>query len=237
MLLQFRDRPSDCSFIERVWSCRSCADGRFLSVASSHWEIVVTRLRAGTTSVTLRGPETKVRDLACPADAEWLGIRFKIGTFMPSWPVNRLIDGQDVTIVSGDNRMFWLDAEALEIPTFDNAETFVSRLVRAGLVVREAAVPAILDGELTGFSQRTGQRRFLSATGITLSMFRQIQRARLATTFLRQGLPIAEAAHAAGFFDQAHLTRALRGFIGQTPGQVASGTQQLSFLYNTAVRL
>ena len=235
MLLQFRDRVSDCSFIERVWSCVSEAEGHFLSVASSHWEIVVTRLR-GTTSVTLRGPETSVRKLVCPAGAEWLGIRFKIGTFMPRCPVSRLIDGQDVAIVSVDHRMFRLNGEAWEIPTFENAEAFVVRLIQRGVVTREDAVPAIVDGRREAFSQRTGQRRFLSATGMTLSTFRQIERARFATNLLLKGLSIADTVHEAAYFDQPHLTRALRSLIGQTPGQVVTGGEQLSFLCNTTTR-
>jgi methylphosphotriester-DNA--protein-cysteine methyltransferase len=52
---------------------------------------------------------------------------------------------------------------------------------------------------------------------------------------LRQGASIFDAVFQAGYFDQPHLTRALRHFIGQTPAQVAGNgaTQQLSFLYKT----
>jgi len=39
----------------------------------------------------------------------------------------------------------------------------------------------------------------------------------------------------AGYFDQPHLTRALKHFIGLTPAQIMdrSRSQQLSFLYKT----
>jgi AraC-like DNA-binding protein len=37
----------------------------------------------------------------------------------------------------------------------------------------------------------------------------------------------------AGYFDQAHLTRSLRRFIGQTPMQIVRNQEQLSLLYNT----
>jgi hypothetical protein len=56
------DRPSDSPFIERVWSCHSEQGGLFTSVASSHWELVVTRL-GGQAIVTLRGPETRPREM------------------------------------------------------------------------------------------------------------------------------------------------------------------------------
>ena len=83
MLISFdNDRASDSPLIERVWSCHSERSGTFLSVASCHWEWVVTRIQ-GQSIVTVRGPETKPTQVPCPADGEWLAIRFKAGTFMP----------------------------------------------------------------------------------------------------------------------------------------------------------
>ena len=42
----------------------------------------------------------------------------------------------------------------------------------------------------------------------------------------------ADVAYEAGYYDQAHLTRSLQRFIGQTPAGIARGEQQLSLLYN-----
>jgi hypothetical protein len=44
--------------------------------------MVVTRLR-GRVSLTVRGPETKATMADCPVQGEWLGVLFKLGTFMP----------------------------------------------------------------------------------------------------------------------------------------------------------
>jgi len=52
---------------------------------------------------------------------------------------------------------------------------------------------------------------------------------------LKEGVAILDAVHQAGYFDQAHLTRSLRRFTGQTPAQIIRGDQQLSFLYKTAL--
>ena len=84
-------------------------------------------------------------------------------------------------------------------------------------------------------SLRTVQRRFLQATGLTQNDFHQIERARHATTLLKQGLPIVETVYEAGYFDQPHLTRSLKHFIGLTPAQVADQNRSvpLSFLYKT----
>ena len=55
-----------------------------------------------------------------------------------------------------------------------------------------------------------------------------------ATNLLTQGISILDTVHEAGYFDQAHLTRSLKHFIGQTPARIIRGDTQLSFLYKTA---
>jgi AraC-like DNA-binding protein len=70
-------------------------------------------------------------------------------------------------------------------------------------------------------------------TGLTRGTIRQIARARQATLLLRQGISIADATYEAGYYDQAHLTRSLKRFVGLTPSQIISAQHQLSFLYNT----
>jgi AraC-like DNA-binding protein len=231
--LVFEDRASDSPFIERVWRCHSERAGRFLSVASSHWEMVVTR-RRGAVTLTLRGPETRATAIDCPADGEWLGIRFRLGTLMPKLAVTRLIDRQDVVLPGTNARSFWLEGRAWELPGFANAEALVSRLAEGAVIARDPAVQAALLGDRGALSVRSRQRHFLQATGMTHGTFRQIERARHAVRLLRRGVSIADTVHEAGFFDQAHLTRALKRLVGQTPGRIARGEAQLSFLYNTA---
>jgi methylphosphotriester-DNA--protein-cysteine methyltransferase len=128
-------------------------------------------------------------------------------------------------------RSFWLQGSAWEYPDFENAETFVTRLLRAGVLARDPAVGAALSGERQALSRRSTQRHFLQATGITHGAYRRIERARYATTLLRRGVPILDTVHQAGYFDQAHLTRSLRRLIGETPARLRERARQLSFLY------
>lgn len=231
MLISFDDnRLSDSLFIERVWRCHTERAGMFVSVATSHWDIVVTRLD-GKLTVTLKGPETKASEVFCPAHGEWLGIRLKAGTFMPELPVSRLLD-TNFDLPSGQ-RTFRLDGSAWEYPTFDNAETFVARLARAGLLARDTAVAAALDGDEQALSRRSAQRHFLFATGMSRAALRQIERARHAASLLREGVSIGDTIEQAGFFDQAHLSRSLGRLIGLTPARIAREERQLSFLYKT----
>jgi hypothetical protein len=201
-------------------------------MATYNWMVVVTRLERRT-SLTVRGPETRATVADCPPEGEWIGIQFKLGTFMPLLPSRVLRDRNDVTLPDASGRSFWLNGSAWEYPSFDNAETFVSRLVKDGLIAVNPYVQGVLRGEPQGLSLRSEQRHFLRSTGITRVTIRQIVRARRATNLLRDGAGIADVVYDAGYFDQAHLTRSLKHFIGQTPAQIVRGQKQLSLLYNT----
>ncbi len=161
-LIRFEDRLSDSPFVERVWRCHSERGGEFLSVAASHFEMAVTRLK-GKTSLTLRGPETKATTLDCPAEGEWLCIRFQAGTFMPRLPPGSLRDHSDVTLPDATSRSFWLNGSAWQYPDFENADTFVKRLAKAGVIARDSTVDAVLQGRAQAFSLRSAQRHFLRA--------------------------------------------------------------------------
>jgi AraC-like DNA-binding protein len=160
-------------------------------------------------------------------------MRFTLGSFMPHYPASALIDRNDVNLPSVTSRSFWLEGSAWEYPEFENAETFVTRLVRSGVLARDPAVEAALRGEVQALSLRSTQRHFLHATGMTHTTFRKIERARYATRLLREGASIADTVHEAGYYDQAHLTRSLRKLIGETPARIARQERQLSFLYKT----
>ena len=232
--IHFEDRAADHPFVEKVWRCRSDRAGSFLSIAANSFEMVIARL-GGKSSLTLRGPETRATTLDCPSQGEWIGIRFKIGSFMPRFLPASLRDHNDVTLPAATGRSFWLNGSALEYPDFDNVETFVKRLARSDILSRDPFVDGALLRRPSELSLRSTQRHFLRSTGVTYATFRQIERARYATNLLREGVLILDVVSSAGYFDQAHLTRSLRRFVGETPTRVIQGQKQLSFLYKTNV--
>jgi AraC-like DNA-binding protein len=180
--------------------------------------MVVTRQK-GKTYLTVRGPETKAMPAPVPEDAEFFGVIFKLGAFMPRLPARSFVDGE-VNLPEAASQSFWLHGSAWQFPNFENANTFVDRLVRDGLLVREPVVEAALQGQLKDLSLRSVQRRFLRATGLTQGAILQIERARQAMTLLQQGVSILDTVGQAGYADQPHLTRSLKRFIGQTPNQI-----------------
>lgn len=65
-------------------------------------------------------------------------------------------------------------------------------------------------------SPRTVRHRFLQAAGLAHSHIRQIERARRAAALLEQVVPILDAVYELGYFDQPHLTHALKQWVGHT---------------------
>jgi AraC-like DNA-binding protein len=235
MIFTFEERLSDSPFVERIWRAQSERTGSFLSVAASHWEIVVSQYQ-GQTAVTVRGPETRVTPLDVTlVGAEFFGVIFKLGTLMPYLPASALVDG-DVDLPDASGKSFWLNGSAWQIPGYENADTFVERLVREALLIHDPIVESVLRGEPLELSPRSVQRRFIRATGLTQGMIRQIERARYATILLQEGVSISDTVDLAGYTDQPHLTRALKYFIGKTPANIIqkSEPEQLSLLFKTA---
>lgn len=232
VFLQFEDRKSTSPFVERIWRCSSGPGGTFLSMAEGSIELVVTRL-PGFLAVTLRGPVSRGTPVECPPDGEWLAIRFRLGTYLPRIPTAALIDHQDMQLPVLANGGFWFGGLTWEIPDYETAETFVARLARAGVIARSHAADAAVEGDVDWMSRRSVQRHFRRVTGMTFSTHQQIQRARHAASLLVGGSSILDATFAAGYFDQAHLTRSVKHLIGMTPARLLGERPQLSFSYKT----
>jgi hypothetical protein len=220
MELVFDERSSNSTFVEMVWRTHSERAGTFTSLAASNWEMVIATFD-GKTIVTARGPETKASQADYPADVEFFGIVFKLGAFMPHLPVRTLLDRRDAALPEASSNSFWLHGSAWELPTFENADVFVDRLIRQEILVRDPVVQAAIRGRTPDMSRRSLQYRFLRATGLTRKTIQQIERARSAVSLLKQGTPISDAAFELGYFDQAHLTNSLKRFVGETPARIA----------------
>jgi AraC-like DNA-binding protein len=215
----FEVRPSDAPFVERVWQTHSQRAGSFISAAAIQWEMVLMK-HQGRTTFTLRGPATQARLVEYPAEAEFFGIVFELGTFMPHLPTVERLNGNDVTLPDATRQSFWLNSATWLVPDYDNADTFVGRLVRDSLLAHDPVVTTVLQNQPHALSPRALQYRFLRATGLTRKVIQQIERARRARELLQHGTAILDTVNETGYFDQAHLTNALKRFVGQTPGEI-----------------
>jgi Helix-turn-helix domain len=219
-VFSFQRRPVQSPLVEQVWQTRSEPEDSFISAAVSNWEIVVTR-QGSTAELTIMGPETAATSATIPQDATFFGVQFGLGTFMPRLPPGQLVD-RALTLTPAGKRSFWLDGSRLPIPTPDDVDAFVARLVGAGTLAHDPLVPAAMEGTALGLSARSIQRRVSRATGLTPGVIRQIKRAQAAVELLCDGMTPPDAAYRAGYSDQPHLTRSLKRFVGQTPAEIAT---------------
>jgi AraC-like DNA-binding protein len=227
MKFMFEQRATDAPFVESIWRTESEEAGSFMSVATTQWQMVLSR-HNGNTLLSVRGPETVARMADCPDNAEFFGINFTLGTFMPHLPTSELVDGE-VHLQEAAFKSFWLYGSTWEFPTFDNADTFIERLVKDGLLVHEPVVDATIQGHRQDISMRSVQRRFLRATGLTHGALCQIERAQQAVALLQQGVSILDTVDQLGYTDQPHLNRSLKRFYGETPREISrSGADESS---------
>lgn len=221
MSFDFGYRESDSPLVEHIWTTTSARDsGSFISSAACHLEMVVTKQR-GNIVVTVIGPETKAKSAPIPDDAEFFGITFKIGTYLPHLPTIQLVN-TGINLPDATSRSFWFYGSSWELPTFENADHFLNRMVKQGMLVRDPVVEAVLADQAPDLSLRSVQRRFVHTTGLTHKSIQQIERAQQAMRLLEQGMPILDTTFETGYFDQAHLTNALKRFVGRTPSQIIS---------------
>lgn len=84
------------------------------------------------------------------------------------------------------------------------------------------AAPSVQDlAAAGGMSPSRFIRHFKAATGVTPGAYRLNLRLNGARRLLAQGVALADAAHAMGFADQAHLQRSFKAHHALTPGRYA----------------
>jgi hypothetical protein len=221
MGLLFETRRSDSPWVDTVWTCRSEQVAAMTSVAGVRWGLVFWE-QAGQVYASITGPETRTGTAPVPEDATFTGIDFAVGTSLRAMPTPTLVD-RGIELPDTTRRTFRLDGARWETPGPDDAEALVERLVRAGIVVRDALVADVLRGHRPAVSERTLERRFRAATGLTRGAVRQIERARTAAELLAAGDPADDVVAKLQYFDEPHLARALRSYVGRTAGQLRDG--------------
>jgi hypothetical protein len=221
MSILAEERRSDSPYVEAVTYGRTESGGSTVRPAESRWHLVVIR-QAGEAWAVAVGPLTGAGVASWGAGAELLWIRFALGTFMPHVPARNLLDTETV-LPDATSKTFWLGGSAWPYPDHENADVFVEKLVREGVLVRDPVVGAASTGRPPqGLSPRTLRHRFLRATGLAQGAVRQVERANQAAAQLRRGIPIPDVVHEEGYFDQAHMTRSLKRWVGHTPARIAT---------------
>lgn len=222
MKLHFETRRSDSPWVDTVWTCTGGQVTSMTSVAGVRWGLVFWE-QDGRSYASVTGPATRSGTAPVPEGATFTGIEFAVGTSLRAVPTPALVDG-GIELPDTHRRTFRLDGARHETPGPDDAEALVEHLVRAGIVVRDPLVAEVLRGDDgADVSQRTVERRFRAATGLTRGAVRQIERARTAAELLAAGDSAADVVARLDYFDEPHLARALRSYVGRTARQLRQG--------------
>ncbi|MGY0503137.1 helix-turn-helix domain-containing protein [Nocardia sp. FBN12] len=193
------------------------------SVATETWGLVFWE-QQGVPHAAVTGPEVATGTAPVPEGADFVGIQFAVGTSLRAVTATSLVDS-GIVLPDVSTRGFWLDGERWETPGADDAEALVERLVGQGVVVRDALVADTLRGLTPAITERTLERRFRAATGLTQGAVRQIERARTAALLLSAGEVPGDVIDKLGYYDEPHLARALRRFVGRTARQLREGSE------------
>jgi Helix-turn-helix domain len=212
------DRTSDSPLVARVSRVTYFDNVRDVAEPDGTWDMVF-RHRLGQVQVLQTGQHDRPIELDYEAGDSYFAIAFKPDVFMPHLPGSAMV-WQGVFHPLANKSHFWIGAERLEIPAFDNAEHLVARLSRRGLIARDRVVGRAVQGSLRRLDDRTLQRHCAHVTGLTGKALQQILRANRAVKLLQLGDRISAVAAELGYTDQSHLTRSLQRIIGHTPGEI-----------------
>lgn len=217
----YEERRLDSPVLECVWQARATRDERYLVPAVEYWDLWFAREPDGELRAGLAGPTMGHRWIRSTIGEHSWGIQLKAHAVLPGVSKELLLGGEQKLVVEAGH--VTLSHHAVPFPEFEDLESFARRLLKLDVLRHDDDVRRMLSGDDAGYSERHRQRRIRATTGLTRKQIEQLSRAREAYALLLAGVPPTECAARCGFADQAHLTRSLRAFHGQTPGQVLSG--------------
>lgn len=176
----------------------------------------------GAPQAAIVGPESRTSAAPVPPEASFVGIQFTVGTSLRIADTTSLVDS-GILLPDVRSRSFWLDGRRWQIPDADDAEILVYHLVRHGVLARDPVVTGVLRGDRSALSPRTLERRFRVATGLTRGAVAQIERVRTAAGMLTAGAPVDGVVDKLGYYDEPHLARMLRRYVGRSAQQLRAG--------------
>lgn len=209
---------SPLPFINCIWHAVVERDGAYTDPANEYWCLGFIRHGDGSLSVELYGPSLYPRVLEGHAGEEYWGIEFKVYTTLSAISKGEILNAHVSLRIAGNS--FLIGDQSYPIPAYSELEKFAQQLYEDGIIIADRHIDLALQGNSAGFSERSRQRRFKNVTGLTKKQIEQLQRARHAFYLLQAGSDLSQAAVAAGYADQPHMTRSLKLLRGETPAQI-----------------
>lgn len=217
MFLNYEARLSDSPYVESVSHGWTQYGYEAMRPAEMNWHMVFVMLE-GMSLPIITGPWSSAGILSF-IDAEIIWVRFKLGVFMPHMPVQTYLNSE-IILPDASSKTFWLNSDSWQLPTAENVDIFVNRLIHNKTLKYDPLIADTLQDHPHNLSLRTIRHRFVRATGMSQKHIQQIERARYARRLLEQGTPILDATFKAGYYDQPHMTHSLKHYVGYTPRQI-----------------
>lgn len=228
------DACVDVIFDLQVWRLRATPDAAQLVgtmtraacfTVSGSIDLLGIRFRPGGAAVFCQDPLQQLTDASAPADT-WLNaatrplLRRLADTISLRERV-RLLEG----FLLREFRAHPLDAKVLA----------ATRLID-GAAGHEPAVAMV--ARTLGLGERQLERRFQAATGLAPVVYRRVRRFRRVLDLLgNTNGSLVEVAAAAGYFDQAHMTREFNRFAGLSPRVWRAEQADVAFVQDARVTL
>lgn len=214
----WEERAGRSPLLRTVWRAAVETPGSYSVTGSEYWGLSFIRRQDGELAAELDGPSLRNRIVDGHLGERYWGVELAAYVALPGVPKSAVLGGT-VTLQVADGRVTLGDRH-WPVPDWSDLEDWVDHLAEhCGLLVDEEIRKA-LDGDRSGASERTWQRRYRRTVGLTAQQIDQLHRAQHGYFLLQTGHSPAEAAAGAGFADQPHLTRALRLIRGQTPAAI-----------------
>jgi len=224
MSFTYEEKRINSLYIDKIWHTYTTSDGIYTAGLDGNWDIIISKT-AGSINVTINGIGKRAFQVIYKEGVESVGIALKPGVFVRDIKGKDIVNKQQSFLKHGTNYVK-IGENLFKIPDFASAEAFVDELLQKGVLLTNTIISSFNEGNTKGISDRSLRRHVAQRTGLSPYFFHQIQRAQHATQLLQKGVPIIQAAFDAGYTDQAHMTKALKLFIGRTPGQIISANKK-----------
>lgn len=218
MTQKHTQRASAHPWIDTVWQTVCLGDGIYQATPDGSWDLILSVSPEGEPLVFLSGQATEPVEVPYLAGEHSVVISFAAHVYLAT--ENEVRTGAAVRFLPVRGDRFELDGADLPLPTFENAEELIDRMVTAGLLKSDDLVAKAFSANPRAASRRSVQQHFKRTTGITQKNFQMIRRAQEAVRRLKRGEPPAAVAADLGYSDQPHMIKSIKTIMGRLPSDL-----------------